>query len=103
LYDTVVPVVDADALAELERGVDAVTFASSSSVQHFIDMTVGHTSRLLDRAIIVCIGPITKRTAEQSGFHVDLVAEPHTTDGIIAALVTHFSDPQSITDLGIGT
>ncbi len=101
LYDTVIPAVDADALAELERGVDAVTFASSSSVHHFVDMTVGRTSQLLERAIVVCIGPITERTAKQSGLRVDLVAEPYTTDGIIAALVTHFSDPKpSIADLG---
>ncbi|MCH7491744.1 MAG: uroporphyrinogen-III synthase [Gemmatimonadetes bacterium] len=100
LYDTVAPAVDADALAEIERGVDAVTFTSSSSVRHFVDMTVERTSQLLERAIVVCIGPITERTAEQSGLRVDLVAEPHTTDGIIAALVTHFSDPQpSIADL----
>ena len=101
LYDTVAPTVDADALAELEHGVDAVTFTSSSSVAHFVDMTEGRTSQLLERAIIVCIGPITERTAVQSGLGVDLVAEPHTTDGIIAALVTHFSDPQpSIASLG---
>ena len=101
LYDTVAPAVDADALAELERGFDAVTFTSSSSVRHFVDMTEGRTSQLLEPAIIVCIGPITERTAEQSGLRADLVAEPHTTDGIIAALVTHFSDPQpSIANLG---
>jgi uroporphyrinogen-III synthase len=37
--------------------------------------------------IVVCIGPITAATAREAGLTVDVVAEEHTIDGLVQALV----------------
>ena len=35
---------------------------------------------------IACIGPKTAKVARELGFAVNIVAEPHTTAGLVAAL-----------------
>jgi len=91
LYRTVLPDEARAALhEELDRGpVDAITFTSSSTVQHFLQA-------LGDRpfpagAIAACIGPITARTAEAAGLPVGVVAAEYTTAGLAAALAAHFA------------
>jgi uroporphyrinogen-III synthase len=36
--------------------------------------------------MVACIGPVTAATAEEHGLKVDVVAEEHTVEGLIAAL-----------------
>ncbi len=66
--------------------VDAVTFTSSSTVRAFLD-----EGPLPASARVVCIGPITARTARALGVPVSEVADEYTEDGLIAALVAAFS------------
>jgi uroporphyrinogen-III synthase len=73
----------------LREGVDAVTFTSSSTVRNFHEVTGGPPNG----AGIICIGPITARTAEELGYRVDLVAEDYSTDGLLTALEDYFSRP----------
>ena len=63
-------------------GVDAVTFTSSSTVRHFVE-----AGPVPPGAKVVCIGPITARTARGLGLKVTEVAGEYTEDGLIAALV----------------
>jgi uroporphyrinogen-III synthase len=63
--------------------VDAVTFTSASTVRGF----VGALGRVAGTPKVVCIGPVTAREAREHGFTVHAVARPHTTDGIVEALV----------------
>jgi uroporphyrinogen III methyltransferase/synthase len=65
------------------RGVDAVTFTSSSTVKNFLA-----TGPVPSGAKVVCIGPITAATAREYGLDVTEVAETYTEDGLIAALLT---------------
>ena len=37
--------------------------------------------------VVVCIGPVTAATARDAGLPVTTVADPHTVDGLLAALV----------------
>jgi uroporphyrinogen III methyltransferase/synthase len=75
--------------AELERtrdaiaSADTITFTSSSTVDRFVD-TFG-----VDAVppAVACIGPITAATARQHGITVDVEADEHTIDGLVAALV----------------
>ncbi len=68
---------------------DAITFTSSSTVRGFVE------SRPVPAgAKIVCIGPITAKTAAQYGLRVDAVAERYTEDGLIAALIDLFGESQ---------
>ena len=41
---------------------------------------------LRGRPKVVCIGPVTAKEARAHGLHVHAVADPHTTDGLVAAL-----------------
>ena len=101
IYDTAAPEVDAKEMQELKRGVHVVTFTSSSSVERFMEITGARAPHILNNAVIACIGPITAKTADELGLQVGLVAERHTTDGIIEALVAYFADLQpSLADTG---
>jgi uroporphyrinogen-III synthase len=70
------------ALAEAGKA-DAITFTSSSTVTNFLQVAG------LDAVppIVVCIGPVTAATARDAGLNVDVVAEEHTIDGLVEALV----------------
>jgi uroporphyrinogen-III synthase len=70
------------ALAEAGKA-DAITFTSSSTVTNFLQVAG------LDAVppVVVCIGPVTAATAQDAGLTVDVVAEEHTIDGLVEALV----------------
>ncbi|MGH9078718.1 MAG: uroporphyrinogen-III synthase [Acidimicrobiales bacterium] len=72
-----------DALASAGRA-DAVAFTSSSTVER--------TTELLGPsglpAVVVTIGPVTSSSVRSAGLHVSTEADPHTLDGLVAALVT---------------
>jgi uroporphyrinogen III methyltransferase/synthase len=73
----------------LEEGVDAVTFTSSSTVSNLLDILNGNKQQL-ESSLIACIGPITATTALELGLRVDVVADEHTVEGLVDALVEHF-------------
>jgi uroporphyrinogen III methyltransferase / synthase len=90
IYRTVLPDGTAERLrAELEHGVDAVTFTSSSTVAHFGEALAG--APFPPGAIAACIGPVTARSAREAGYPVAVVATEYTTAGLAAALCTHFT------------
>jgi uroporphyrinogen-III synthase len=61
--------------------VDVVLFTASSTVTHFaVEPPPG--------VRIVCIGPITARSAEQRGWQVEAQPAEYTTDGLVAELLT---------------
>ena len=67
----------------LRRGeVDAVTFTSASTVRGFVravDAVKGAPK-------VVCIGPVTAKSAREHGLTVHAVAKPHTVEGLVAAV-----------------
>ncbi len=71
------------ALASL-AGADAVAFTSSSTVTGFLEVAGPGAVP----PVVACIGPITAATARDAGLHVDVVAEDHSLDGLVAALVS---------------
>ncbi len=86
-YQTV-PVDPAPEAIEAVRSAQVVTFASSSSVARFAQM--------VDPAdipeTVICIGPATAATAGEVGIRVDRVADPHTIEGLVAAVVAESND-----------
>jgi uroporphyrinogen III methyltransferase/synthase len=85
VYRTVTARPDGTALARVRAGeVDAVTFTSSSTVTNFCDL-VGPLPE--PGPLVVSIGPVTSATARQQGLDVDVEAEQHTIDGLVAALL----------------
>jgi uroporphyrinogen-III synthase len=62
--------------------VDAVTFTSASTVRGFLE-----GGPVPPGAAVVCIGPVTARTAREHGLNVTEVAGDYTEDGLVAALI----------------
>lgn len=78
-------------VAELAAGtLDAVTFTSSSTVDHLV-AALGTNAGLLARTCVASIGPITTATAEAHGLRVDVTAGEHTVPGLVAALETYLA------------
>lgn len=91
LYRTVLPDEARAALDRVLAGgpVDAVTFTSSSTVQHFLQALDGRP--FPEGAVAACIGPVTARTAASAGLPAGIVATEYTTAGLAAALAAHFA------------
>jgi uroporphyrinogen-III synthase len=92
IYRTVRAGGDLRALAaEIARGgIDAVTFTSSSTVRHFVDL-VGADAATSNRFVAATIGPITAQTARELGLRDVIEAEPHTVPGLVQALARRFT------------
>jgi len=93
-----------DALASLleAREIDAVTFTSSSTVEHLCDALGERATSLLSNTSIASIGPVTTDTAKKRGLRVDVTAAEHTVLGLVRCLEAHFSldkedEPEVIT------
>ena len=86
-YHTVAVTPSPEALTALRRGVDVITFTSSSIVEHFLALA-GEID--FGEPLIACIGPVTAQTARRAGLEVGVVAEEYTVDGLVGALVAWF-------------
>jgi len=89
-YRTLPPPEAATALAQaLAEGVDAVTFASPSAVDNFVEL-----APTLGAAVpSAVIGPVTEARARSVGLRVIATAEPSTAEGLAAALVRAIGSP----------
>jgi uroporphyrinogen III methyltransferase/synthase len=83
LYETVREEPEAAAV-EAAQGADYVTFTSSSTV---VNLTEALGDRFPSAARIVSIGPVTSDTARAAGLEVDIEADRHDIDGLLAALL----------------
>ena len=91
-YRTVTPEGIAGRAARvLAGGIDIVTFTSSSTVRNLLEI-LGADRYLLESSLIACIGPVTAATARELGLRVDLVADEHTVEGLVDALVNHYRE-----------
>ncbi len=93
-YQTVLPQVDVSALCQLlrEGTIDMITFTSSSTATNFAAMLRDQDlPRLLSRAVIACIGPITRKTVEDLGMRSEVVSVEFTIPGLVSAMVDYFA------------
>ena len=67
---------------------DAVTFTSSSTVEHLV-AAVGVDGL---PPVVATIGPVTSATARRLGLAVAVEAPEHTTAGLVAALADHLAE-----------
>src|SRR5438552_558129 len=93
VYETVREAGDGRALAaELLAGkLDTVTFTSSSTVRHFVEL-VGREAAGCGRFGTVTIGPVTAATARELGLTVAVEANEYTVPGLVAALVRYYGE-----------
>jgi len=91
VYDTVREPGDGAALAAELRAarIDAVTFTSSSTVRHFVDL-VGREAAACGSFAAAVIGPVTAATARELGVPVAVEAEEYTVPGLVDAVARYF-------------
>jgi uroporphyrinogen-III synthase len=80
----------AEALVEIDRGVDAILFSSPSTARNFLSLA-GNAART-GEALVACIGPVTAAAARELGFRVDLVATEHSMEGLVRGLAERWRD-----------
>jgi len=84
-----IPVEPTDAERERIIGADIVTFTSSSTVENWVAAFGIDTLP----NVVACIGPITADTARRAGLRVDVIADVHTIDGLVDALIDRVGHP----------
>lgn len=80
-----------------EGNVDVITFASSQTAKNFVDLlkvdsnyaTVEKVQELLANILVAAIGPVTADTCRELIGKVDVEADEHTTQGLVASLIEH--------------
>ncbi|PLT32375.1 uroporphyrinogen-III synthase [Bacillus sp. V5-8f] len=91
VYETILPEASEPKLAELlrNRKIDIVTFSSSSTVNHFVEVVKKHDLQTEARdLIVVCIGPVAKKTAENLGLVVHVYPDmEYTAKAMIESLI----------------
>lgn len=65
-----------------EEGADIITFASSSAVDHYVQMGV----KLARPALHASIGPVTTAALKRHGMKVDIEADTHDIPGLVEAI-----------------
>ena len=96
VYQNVIPEGYDDKLrAELtEKGVDLVTFTSSSTVNNFIHMLGAdddELARLMADTRVAAIGPITAKTVNDHGLRVDVQPRTYTIAAMVDAILEYYS------------
>lgn len=88
VYETVLPRLDQEALAQLAKHPpDWITFTSASTVNHLMKMLQAAEMPFPVNARIAAIGPVTAEAAVSHGLTVTVTADPHTIDGLVAAMI----------------
>jgi len=92
LYESAVPEApDPEMLRVVREGrIDAVTFASSSSVRN-LKTLLGDDFARLDDAVVACIGPVTAKTAREAGLEVKIEPSTHTIPALVEALKAYYA------------
>jgi uroporphyrinogen III methyltransferase/synthase len=71
--------------------IDAITFTSSSTVNHFAELLKKEDLKnLLSGIAIACIGPITARTAKGWRIRVQIQPKQYTIPALTQAIVHYF-------------
>jgi len=75
-----------------KKEVDVITFTSSSTVNHFVDLLKKEDlKKLLKGIVIACIGPVTARTVRTYGLKVSIQPKEYTISGLTQAIAGFFS------------
>jgi uroporphyrinogen III methyltransferase/synthase len=98
VYRTVKPNAGAKRLKKIltEERIDAVTFTSSSTVDHFVELLKKEDlKQLLKKITIACIGPVTAETAKGWGLKVKIQPKQYTIPGLTRAIAEYFTEKNS--------
>jgi len=93
VYRTVRPASGAQRIVELleKKEIAAVTFTSSSTVTHFVELIGKESaSKLMKGVLAAAIGPITKETAQTFGIETGAMPKDYTIPALVGAICEYF-------------
>jgi uroporphyrinogen-III synthase len=83
------------------RGIDVVTFTSSSTVRGFREaLAPADLRRLLDGVAVAAIGPVTAESAAEHGLRVSIMPTEYTVPALADAIAGHFETSRPATVRG---
>ena len=97
-YRTIKPRGSGKRLRQLLKNeeIDVITFTSSSTVNHFVEiLKKENLKKLLKGIAIACIGPITTQTAKKWGMKVHIQPKKYTIPAFTQAIVDYFAPHSS--------
>lgn len=78
------------AVETLQAGqVDWITFTSSSTVENFLSLLALASDINISGVKLAAIGPVTGKTLSAKGLSPTVIAEPHTIEGLVDAIVSY--------------
>ena len=83
---------ESTARAAFQKGIDVVTFTSSSTVKNLRCLLDADVTQI-NKSVVVCMGPVTASTAESFGIEVDIIPKEQSIPGILAAIHEYFETP----------
>ncbi|KIY22393.1 MULTISPECIES: uroporphyrinogen-III synthase [Mesobacillus] len=92
IYETYLPQDSKDKLVQMlsEERLDILTFTSPSTIDHFMGIVEDyHLRDKLAHCIVACIGPVSKRKAEQWGLKVDAMPEKYTVEEMLKSVAEY--------------
>lgn len=79
--------------AILSKGIDVVTFTSSSTVRNFMELVSNKT--IMNGVKVAVIGPITAETVRTYGLEPAITSAEYTIPRLVEAIVEHFTQPHT--------
>jgi len=96
IYETLKPVDSGEKLKEtLEKGISAITFTSSSTVENFFELLKEMELSLPPGVVLASIGPITSKSIRKFGYEPTVEAKEYTIPGLVKAMVEYFKNAVS--------
>lgn len=90
VYQAVRPTKTKDSVeAILSKGIDVVTFTSSSTVRNFMELVSDKT--VMNGIKVAVIGPITAKTVRTYGLEPAITPSEYTIPALVEAIVEHFT------------
>jgi uroporphyrinogen III methyltransferase/synthase len=88
-YQAVMPAKGKDSLEEiLLKGIDVITFTSSSTVNNFMELLSDKTA--MNGVTVAVIGPVTGETAKNYGLEPTITPSEYTIPALVEAIVRYF-------------
>jgi uroporphyrinogen III methyltransferase/synthase len=95
VYETIMPAISKREFDEVFQGngIDLITFTSSSTVNHFIQMCRewGRAEDPLAGVTVAAIGPITATTLSRYGITPHIIPQSYTIQALTEAIVDYFT------------
>jgi uroporphyrinogen-III synthase len=94
IYETYMPEESGHTLAELlnRSSLDILAFTSPSTIDHFMESvhSYGLENKIGD-SIVACIGPVSKRKAEQHGLCVHACPDKYTVEDMMESVIEYIN------------